>query len=118
MVSMLYDYRFVRRVIGGYFELLKTAASLELDRLYSHRLQALDDISEELQRANGNVKIVCVSGADFFGQGRAAGAISNLIERRQNVHLRFLLLKPTNRYAFLRAWVEKNTQSLTKIRKS
>ena len=105
-VSLLYDYLFVRRVIGGYFELLKTATSLELDRLYGDRLEAMEDIAEELQRAYGNVKIICVSGSDFFGQGRAAKAIANLIERRQNVHLRFLLLKPTNRYAFLRSWIE------------
>jgi hypothetical protein len=106
LVSLLYDYLFVRRVIGNYFELLKTAASLELDQLYADRSQALKDIATELQGASGRVKVICVSGSDFFEEGPVAEAISNLIERRHNAHLRFLLLKPTNRYAFLRSWVE------------
>lgn len=65
LVSVLYDYLFVRRVIGGYFELLKTSAALELDKIYSHRLHALEDIAAELQKASGSVKISCISGSDF-----------------------------------------------------
>jgi hypothetical protein len=107
-VSLLYDYLFVRRVIGGYFELVKAAASLELERIFNDRAQALDDIAAELQKANGSIKIMCVSGSDFFGEGKTAQAISDLIKEQYSVHLRFLLLKPESRYAFLRAWVEES----------
>ena len=106
LVSFLYDYLFVRRVIGGYFELIKAAANLELDRIYIDRGHAMKDIASELQRAHGNVKVACVAGSDFFERGEAAQALADLITWRHNVHVRFLLLKPTSFYARLRAWLE------------
>jgi hypothetical protein len=112
MVSILYDHLFVRRVIGGYFEILKAAAGLELDRIYVDRSQALEDITSELRGAGGNIKIMCVSGSDFFETGPAADAISDLVVMRKHAYLRFLLLKPSSRYAFLRAWVEEKYSTI------
>ena len=108
LVSVVYDYLFVRRVIGGYFELLKAAAGLELDRIYVNRAQALGDIAAEMLRASGSVKMSAVSGSDFFSEGPLAKAISRVLEESHNAHLRFLLLKRSSRYAFLRAWIEEN----------
>jgi hypothetical protein len=106
LVRILYDHLFVRRVIGRYFELLKAAAGVELEHIYSDRSKALQDIATEIRSASGSVKISCISGSDFFGGGPVAKALSELVDKKQNVHLRFLLLSPKSRYAFLRAWVE------------
>ncbi|HTQ58561.1 MAG TPA: hypothetical protein VMI94_29065 [Bryobacteraceae bacterium] len=112
LVGLLYDHLFVRRVIGSYFDLLKIAANLEIERLYADRAEALEDIAQELAEASGAVKICCISGSDFLGVGRVAGAISNLIENRQNVHLRFLLQDIRSRYALLRAWIEEKYETI------
>ena len=108
LVGVLYDYFFVRRAILGSFDLVKTASALELERIYLDRGQALSDIAAELSNATGSVKIKGVSCSDFFGDGPAASALSNIIQYAKNVHVRVLLLASACRASVHRAWIEES----------
>jgi len=106
LFTIMYDYLVLEKKIGGNIRIVRTASTLQLEEIYVDRSEAMKDIVTELATATGSVKVAAVAGSDFFGEGPAANAVSNLVEGRQNVHLRFLLLNPTSTGAYLRAWLE------------